>query len=206
VVFDLDHTLIRGNSSFLYYRYLFQLGVFPWWSLVFAIWYFFLFSFFLLSPKELHQKVFSRFLKGKKAQNFISHAPKFWKKYKNKLFFPAYQKLREHKKNHDFILLLSSSPSFVVDPISKMIQVDEYQSAEYTINREGNFQKIAFSMQGKDKEEIVRKLRKDPSQRIVVYTDSIWDKDLLFLADEAICVRPDRKLARLAKKQHWKIL
>jgi phosphoserine phosphatase len=180
--------------------------VFPKTSLFFALWYFFLFSFFLLSPNELHQKVFKRFLRGRKYKDIARHAPKFWKSYKKILFLPAYKKYQEHKKNHDYLLLLSASPKFIVEPIAKIIQVDDYQAANYRLDKQGNFLKIDSTMQGKDKEKIVKKYRKDPHQQIVVYTDSIWDKELLFLADEVICVRPDRKLARLAKKQQWKIL
>ena len=77
--FDLDHTLIKTNTSALFYYYLIRKKVFHPLAVFRSVFYSFRHYFFDLSLKDVHEKVFEKFLKGMSLEFLNEHVQGFLK-------------------------------------------------------------------------------------------------------------------------------
>ena len=148
-VFDLDDTLFNGNSSFQYYLYLCRLGLFPCSTFLSASVFLFRYQFLGLPPSELHQLVFSKLLKGKSMKTISQPVTDFWdKRFHDSFYVPAISTLRRCQEKGHYVLLLSSSPEFLVGPIAKELEVDEYKASGYDLDKKGELTSISTNVDG----------------------------------------------------------
>jgi HAD superfamily phosphoserine phosphatase-like hydrolase len=197
-VFDLDNTLLKVNSSFKYYSFLQKENIFSKVDLLRALRYLVFYLYFDLSPKKLHEKV----LFGK-VDIFLE---KFLKDFLNERVLFFLEKAKKEKQN---ILLLSNSPDLLVAKIAKKLNIVNYRATTYEVDDRGRFVKILKIMDGMEKARFVLKFAKKlkiSKNKIFAFTDSIWDRPLLEIAEKAYAVNPDKKLLTLAKAKGWEIL
>lgn len=209
-IFDLDQTLLSVNSSFHYYFHLFLKQKISPFSALSAVYYFIHYRFLGLSTKDLHQKVFHKYLKGQKMSHFLSEIEHFLEK-NLPLFWnqPMMEQLQTSKKNNDYLLVLSNSPDFLVSKIVKKLPIDEFCASSYTI-KDDIIVGINELMDGRAKALYGQKVAERlsiPKEDIVVYTDSIADLPLMEIAGNVIAARgADKKLKQLCMKNNWKIV
>lgn len=209
-VFDLDKTILKANTSFSYYWFLLQKGFFSLSSVFVALFYFVRHVFFRLSPNALHALVFQRFLKGQKRLDVFGYVEDFLDQF----FLAALnqkvlKEIDKAKKKGSYIVVLSSSPSYLVEKIVRRLNLSAFQATSYSLDTEGHFDVICSIMDGEAKARYALALAKNlgiSERQISVYTDSIWDLPLLNIAGKKIVAPPDRGLCRLAKQKAWKIL
>jgi HAD superfamily hydrolase (TIGR01490 family) len=205
-IFDLDNTLISGNCSFKYYSFLHKKKVFSYKDLLNALKYLVKYLYFDLSPTELHQKVFSSFLKGRLFNEIFSYVDEFLDEYLNELINPTVLSfVNRAKKQNDRIILLSNSPQYLAEPIARRLHISECYGSSYNVDENNRFASISNIMDGKAKAKYTTNLGGDIDKRIV-FTDSIWDRPLLEVADMCYVVNPDNKLSTLAKAKGWYFL
>jgi len=117
--------------------------------------------------------------------------------------------LEAARKNGHYISILSSSPSFLVEPIAEKLKVDSWRATEYGRDSSSKLTKIDSLIEGEKKaviaKELAIKLSLNPDE-IVVFTDSISDLPLARVAGKVIAVRPDRKFRSICKQEGWKII
>ncbi len=118
------------------------------------------------------------------------------------LYAPAILRLQERLKKGE-VAILSNSPYFVVQSISKRLGVSNIQATEYRVDDKGFLCDIALLVDGKVKADY---LKNHPFSEKEAYTDSILDLPFLEAASIKIAVRPDKKLARLAHQNGWERL
>lgn len=140
----------------------------------------------------------------------IDHVNAFLDKYLYKSFYmPCINKINEASLNNHYLVLLSSSPDFLVKPIGKILKFNECHATVYGVDKDNKFDKIESIIDGDEKEKIakniIKKLAVYPSD-IYVYSDSIDDLKLFYLAEHKIAVRPNRKLLKVFKKNKWEII
>jgi HAD superfamily hydrolase (TIGR01490 family) len=209
-VFDLDRTLIRSNCSLDFCRYLVSKKVLPFTTLLHSFFYYLRHLFLRMTPAELHNQVFERFLKGRPLETLERHAELFVGEYLERaLYIPALCQLRlaQHLGHHT--LILSNSPSFLVRKIAERLGVSNWQATEYAVDKEQRLCHIATIMQGEEKASCVLKMATNlgiASSEITAYSDSIWDLPLLLTAGTAVVVHPDRKLRTLSQVRNWQNL
>jgi len=209
-VFDLDRTLISSNCSINFCRYLIAKKVLPPLTLLHSALYYFRHVFFNMSPSELHNQIFMRFLKGRTLESLEREVDAFIERYLEKaLYAPALCQLKLAQHLGRFTMILSNSPSFLVKKIAKALDVSDWKATEYAVDKQQRLCHIAFIMQGEEKAayvlKIAEKLGISPSE-ITAYSDSIWDLPLLLASGTAIAVSPDRKLRTYSLKARWMIL
>lgn len=209
-VFDLDKTIVAHNCSFDFCRYLVSKKVLPGASLLSSLLYYARHLFFGLDLLSLHRNVFASMLKGRSLPAIEENVEPFLKSYLfSKMYPPVLSRLRRAQHLGHYTLILSNSPSFLVNKIAQLLGVDEARATEYAVDKDHNLSHITSIMQGKDKascvNEIAQKLSIDRAN-ITAYSDSILDLPLLLSAGTAIAVNPDRKLRRFSENHHWTIL
>lgn len=210
VVFDLDRTLLRGNSSFSFCYYLVIKKILPWSALFSACAYRFRHYLFHLGLREMHQGLFQSFLKGMSLQLLQTQVDLFLEKYLPKQwYFPALFQLRGGQQLGDVVVILSNSPAFLVEKIVKELHVELWRATEYQVDREGKLCHIATVMGGEEKAVAMQQIAQEfsiPLTNVVAYSDSITDLPLLQLAGRAVGVNPDRELRAVCQRQGWEIL
>ncbi|MES2122117.1 MAG: HAD family phosphatase [Chlamydiota bacterium] len=209
-VFDLDKTIVESNCSFDFCRYLVSRKVLPGVMLFRSFIYYVRHMFFGLDLLSLHRSVFTSLLKGMSLPVLEQNVELFLKsQFFSKIYPPVLAQLRRAQHLGHYTLILSNSPSFLVNKIAQFLGVDEARATEYAVDKDQNLCHIASVMQGQDKasclKEIAGKLSIDKSN-ITAYSDSILDLPLLLSAGTAIAVKPDRKLRRFSEIHQWTIL
>lgn len=207
--FDLDHTLIEGNSSAGFCRYLCKQKVLPFSILFYPLIYSLRHRFFGMSLSDLHHSVFNRVLRGKPLELMEAYADKFVGEYvNNALYIPAIARLKRAQQLGHYTMILSNGPSFLVKRFAKVLGVNAYKGTEYSVDAQKRFKGIKSILDGKDKANYLRKMAEKLNvflEEITTYSDSIHDLEFLELAN-AIAVNPDRQLLKISMKKQWRII
>lgn len=208
--FDLDHTLIRGNTSVHFCRYLRKKKVLSLSVLIRSWTYSIRHRFFGMSLSELHENVFDRVLRGMPLTIFENYLDRFAKEtLTGFLYMPAFSRLKLAQKRGHYTVILSNSPSFIVKRFAKILGVNAYYATEYAVDEKNCFHKILRILEGKDKAHYVNKIAKKLGiflEQITAYSDSVLDLDFLKVAGNPVAVNPDKKLRAISLKNKWRII
>jgi HAD superfamily hydrolase (TIGR01490 family) len=208
--FDLDHTLVRSNSSLLFYRHLISKGFYRQISLIRIALYSLRHHFMNLSLTALHEKIFERFLKGASFSLVQEEVMQFLKKdFYRFLYYPTFEQLRHAQHRGDHTVILSTAPSFIVGPIAEYLEISEWRSSHYTVNERGHFESIESILLGEGKAECIDQITKSlkiAREHVTAYSDSDLDLPFLHSAGTPIAVNPNSKLLKVSKKNSWEII
>ena len=210
-LFDLDNTLIAGDSDHSWGQFLVDGGH------VSEVFY-----------KEQNDKFLLDYVAGKLniyeylkfSLGFLSETPltrlidlrnKFIKNVINPLQLPKAKALLEtHRDAGDQLVIITSTNSFIVQPICGMLGVTDIISTDL-VTSDGEFtgevQGVVPFQEGK-----VIRLNSWLSKTNVslknswFYTDSVNDIPLMQIVSNPVAVDPDDKLYNIAKDRNWKII
>lgn len=209
-VFDLDRTLVKDNCSFLFCRYLVSKKILSRFSLFYSLFCYLRHLFFGMGLKELHQHIFSRLLKGRSIEQIEENVVTFLEeRFFSLIYPPAFSRLRLAQHLGYYTLILSNSPSFLVQKIAAFIGVDESRSTEYGIDASNKLERIVSIMEGDQKALFIREITQKlalKKEQITAYSDSILDQPFLSLAGNPVAVNPDKRLKQIAEQNRWEIL
>ncbi|MGZ6297882.1 MAG: HAD family hydrolase [Parachlamydiaceae bacterium] len=208
--FDLDGTLLNVNSSSCFGRYLYQEGVFSTKLYIHLGTIYLLFKMGVLSLLEMQTQIFQKLFRGKPKAFFETHAHSFLdQNFERFLYLPAVKRLKQALANGELVVILSSSPDFLVKLIAERLNVVHWQASIYAIDSLGCFSHLEKLLQGSDKANWVIKFSKQRNLskcNTTVFSDSILDLPFLKSGGIKIGVNPDRKLRVLCHQNHWEIL
>jgi HAD superfamily phosphoserine phosphatase-like hydrolase len=164
----------------------------------------------LLSMQNLHHFVFKALFLGKSSHLINSFVSKYLDQhFETSLYVPAWERFVKAKKRGDYVIILSSSPHFLVEAIARRLGVDAWDATHYQVDKDEKFCRISRQMQGEDKAKYLHKLSKEfkiPTTEITAYTDSHLDLPFLKAAGKAIGVNPDRVLRKICQRNQWEII
>src|SRR3990172_4459480 len=155
--FGLDRTLLRGNSSFQLCLHLISKKKLPRWALFYSIFCYLLHRLGVLSLKQLHHKVFNRWLRGFSLVTLSKEVDNYLLKFKeSRYYLPAMHQFRLAKKAGHFTLLLSNAPSFLVEKIAHFLGFDAVFASDYAVDKEQKLCKISTILVGENKAEVLK--------------------------------------------------
>ena len=209
-IFDLDRTLIRSNCSWDFCCYLISKKVLARTTFLRCLFYYFQHVLLKMPPARLHELVFNQFLRGVCLESLTDHVDAFISSYLDKMLYdPVVRRLELAKHLGHYTMILSSSPSFLVEKIAYYFSVDHWMSTHYAVDKDQKLCHISAIMEGERKASCALKSAEQlgicPSA-ITAYSDSVWDLPLLSIVGKAVAVRPDRRLRAIAKMRNWEIL
>lgn len=209
-VFDLDHTLLTANSSVRFGSFLYQQNFFSFWSLLGCLSAYARHKWFGMSIHDLHQKTFTHLFKGRLISDVQKYADQFLdSSLDGMLYEPVVQKLKQAQAQGDTVIILSSSPHFLVEAIAQRLHVERWQATFYQSNEQGMLTGVAQAFEGEYKALYLKKLSNDLNflrSDMTVYSDSHLDLPILKMAGRAIGVKPDFYLKKMCKQNGWEIL
>ncbi len=208
--FDLDDTLIEGNSSASFCKYLYRQGELPLSVLLHSLLYSVRHRFLGMSLPDLHHSVFNRLLKGRPFAMLEKYIDKFVNEYVEKsLYLPAFIRLRRAQQLGHYTMILSNAPSFLVERFAKVLGVNAYKATEYLVDENRKFDRIKKVLEGKDKAFHLLKQAKKLGillDKITAYSDSFHDLEFLQVVGNPIAVNPDKRLRAISMKNQWSII
>lgn len=204
VLFDLDDTLVRGNMSVRFGLYLLRKKIFPKWRLIRALFIYSLFYLGICSFERMQRIVFSILFKGQKAELVFQEAHTFCSSvYDQVVHSSVYGELEEFIRDRADVVLISSSPDFLVKVFAQKLGIERYFASKYLVNSLGEFTAVE-PMNGPGKVKVFSMLPKH--DKTIAYSDSYSDVELLKRVDVPVAVHPDRKLYRYAKIHGWRLI
>lgn len=192
-VFDLDHTLLKGNVSFEFGKHLYRQGFISLREVVVLLFFYGRHRYLAGSLDKLHRAVFTFLFKGKSLGLIEREVDLFLPTLLSRLTLPLAHRVKTGG------LILSSSPDFLVRPLARQLGA-EGKGSLYAVDAQGNFSHIVSIMDGQAKADAL------PSGPCTFYTDSLLDLPALEKASIPIVVGSDKKLCQLARQRGWQIL
>ena len=206
-VFDLDHTLLKKNSSVEFCKYLYKKKKLSFFSVLLSLLYYIRHSYLSLSLEDLHRKTFNKLLYKMRLEDLEKEASLFAQRYLDDLIYgPAFKKLKSAQELGHFTMILSSSPGFLVRVLAEKLQVNAWKASEYQIDESGRLSKISCILQGEGKAMVVQDTAKRLSiskKDITAYSDSHLDFPFLMSAGTSVLVNPTNRLKALSKELGW---
>lgn len=123
------------------------------------------------------------------------------------IYDDAVELIEKHKADGRLVVIVSSAPSEVVEPIAEHLGVDEFIATTSRLDENGNYSgELEFYSYGSYKPQAVNRLAEKFNidlENSYAYSDSITDVPLLECVGNPVAVNPDRELARVAKERGW---
>lgn len=208
--FDLDHTLLKVNSSFRFGLYLCQQKHISFKSLLFIHLSHLRYSLGLLSLPNLHKQAFEFLFRGRPLPLIEKWVAEFLDAHFEQLIHaPVFDIMKKAQDAGEVVVILSSSPSFLVEPISKRLGVSFWQATQYAVDKDQCFCDIARLILGDDKAKFIAdflKQNKLSRQHVIAYSDSYVDLPFLLSAGTSVGVCPDRKLRAFCINNNWPVI
>ncbi|MFV2059705.1 MAG: HAD family hydrolase [Gammaproteobacteria bacterium] len=210
-IFDLDHTLLAGDSDYLWGVFLSEQG---------------------LVDKEYYESKNQQFYQQYKdgtldiyefhafslkalSQHDMAQLKIYHKKYMATKIVPlitqsAKDLILKHREQGDYILIITATNRFITQPIAKLLGVDDLIATDPEIidgQFTGELSGIPCFQEGK-----VTRLKDWLSQNnhsltdSWFYSDSFNDLPLLEKVTNPVAVDPDDKLKQHAIDQHWPVI
>lgn len=210
IFFDLDHTLVKVNSSFRFGVFLYRQGKLPFFSMLRLLGHYFQYKRGAATLHILHTNIFDTFFRGASASEISSCAVQFWDCHFDTLVDRAMmQKVSDIQERGDVAIILSSSPDFLALEFAKRLKVSICHATPYVADAAGRFSTIPFVVDGPWKADLVKTLAEEfqvPIEKTVGYSDSIDDREFLETVGMPIVINPDRQLRRHAIKHRWQVI
>ncbi len=209
-IFDLDHTLMNANSSFWFGVFLYRKGFFSFSSMLHCLLCYAQYGLSVLQMEQLHQRIFDRIFRGRSLKEVELEVERFLEESFHRLLYqPVIQRLREAQERADRVMILSSSPHFLVGPIARKLGVVDWEATRYGCDAEGRMDRVDSVLGGDSKAALLQGWLDQAifsSEHVTVYSDSVEDLSLLAAAGNPIVVRPHRRLKKIAERYAWEIL
>lgn len=126
------------------------------------------------------------------------------------IFAEALDLIAEHQAAGRKVVIVSSAPTEVVEPIGEYLGVDDVIATRAEVDAAGAYTgELAFYGYGPHKAEAIAAMAAHEGLDLAAsyaYSDSITDAPMLHAVGNPVAVNPDRDLARLARDQDWPVL
>jgi HAD superfamily hydrolase (TIGR01490 family) len=125
------------------------------------------------------------------------------------IYAEALELFDEHHAAGRKVVIVSSAPLEVVQPLAEFLGADEGIGTRAAIDADGNYTgELEFYAYGAHKAQALRELAAREYINLPMsyaYTDSITDLPMLELVGHPVAVNPDKELARIAREREWEV-
>lgn len=208
--FDIDHTLIDGDSAMLMARYLVRKGELRWYDLLGPAYYTVLYRLNLLDIDAVFRR-YQRRVRGRSHEEMQTVSEAWYRECVQPLIFPSMaEKLAEHRERGDVVAFLSSATTYVAEPLARELEVTHLLTNRLLM-KEGLLTGEAAQplCWGPGKTVWARRFAEEHDidlDRSWFYSDSISDMPVLELVGNPVIVNPDRLLRRQAERRGWPVI
>jgi HAD superfamily hydrolase (TIGR01490 family) len=207
--FDLDHTILSTSSGRIMFKGSYKHGLIGKKEIRRAILINIFYRLGIIAPGD----AVSRWMKWFRGMSVVTLAPivaEWIEELKGLVREGAREEIRRYCESGTRTVILSASPAFICEEMKKALGMDDVLCTELEVidgrltgNLRGSY------CHGMGKLERARQYCRDHGfslENSYYYADSIADLPVLEAVGNPVCVTPDRKLERTARKRGWKIV
>lgn len=124
------------------------------------------------------------------------------------IYSEALELFAEHRRAGRRIYIVSSAPEEVVEPLSRMLKVDDYIATRARVEDGKYLGELEFYCYGENKARAIEDLAKWRGfdlDECYAYSDSITDLPMLEVVGHPCAVNPDRDLLKRANERGWDV-
>jgi HAD superfamily hydrolase (TIGR01490 family) len=125
------------------------------------------------------------------------------------IFAEALELFDEHHAAGRTVVIVSSAPLEVVEPLAEFLGADEAIGTRAEVDDGGNYTgELEFYAYGAHKADAIRQHAARAHVNLSMsyaYSDSITDLPMLEVVGHPVAVNPDRELARVARERQWEV-
>lgn len=210
VIFDVDNTLIKGQSQRLLLNFLFKtkkINLF--YYLVILFWFMAYKVNFVNNPRKIVSFAYS-FLKGRNVNEVRSFTEIFFNDHLKKNIFPdAIIEIRNAQANQHEVILVSNAPSIIIELIASYLSINNFFCTQLEVKDQKYTGKVLGDvMYGINKLEVLNRFIETHGYKIenvTAYGDHLSDLHILQEVGHPIVVNPSFKLEKIARKKNWKV-
>ncbi len=210
-IFDLDNTLLGGDSDYLWGRYLAENGI--------------------VDPQSYHDtnlafyhdyqagnldiNAFLQFVFEPLAKNSMQDLLAWRADYLQQKILPiilpkGLELIEQHRQQGDILLIITATNSFLTTPIAELLKINHLIATDPEM-LDGRYTGKVFGVPSFQHGKVERLQHWLAEHQLDLagsyfYSDSHNDLPLLEQVDKPIAVDPDDKLAEIARQRDWKIL
>lgn len=208
--YDLDHTILEENSATYLVRESLKRGIMTRRDYRRALWFSILYKLHLGDPARMIERMLY-WLKGKDEAEMEQFGRDIFLESLVHIFRPEILKsIEEHRDKGAAIVLLSSAPKPICEPVQEHMQLDGLICTELE-SVDGKYTGHPSRKLVYDREKEVRMLEycrehdQDPADAWY-YGDSYTDQHVMRAVGHAIAVAPDSRLKKIAEAENWPVL
>jgi HAD superfamily hydrolase (TIGR01490 family) len=211
--FDVDNTILRGSSSFLFGKAAFKRGFFSrqdFWRFAWQQARFIARGETAKTVNEIKDRALG-LIEGHKADALAALTDEVYDKFICPKLWPETVRLaKQHIAEGREVWLVTATPMEIAEVIAERLGLTGGLGT--IIERKDGIltgKLVGEPLHGKAKRKAIRKLAKERNislKRSYAYSDSVNDLPMLTAVGHAIAVNPDKELAKYAKAADWKIL
>ncbi len=207
--FDVDRTIVSCNTGRLFLRDLRRRGEISFFRMLRALGWMAKYHLSLIDLQWVATRLAGE-MAGKLEREFAETCRRWVEKDVLPLVGPgALDKIEKHRAEGHVLAILSTSPSYVTEPIAETLGIDEVMSTRFEVDG-GLFtgRLIGPACVGKGKvhwaEDLGARRQLDLGASWF-YTDSYTDMPMLERVGNQVVVNPDPRLRRIAKRRGWPV-
>jgi HAD superfamily hydrolase (TIGR01490 family) len=124
------------------------------------------------------------------------------------IYAEALERIHDHRAAGRLVCIVSSSPQEIVDPLARLLQVDQYIATRPRIVDGKYTGELDFYAYGPHKAAAIEALADDLRLNLegsFAYSDSATDLPMLEVVGNPVAVNPDKPLRRIAIERDWTI-
>jgi HAD superfamily hydrolase (TIGR01490 family) len=209
--FDLDRTLLADNSAVLWIRSERRNGRISSWELVRAASWLLRYRLGVASMDDALRQAIAT-LEGESAEQLRERTEAFYQQHVRGRFRPGgLAALEEHRRKGERCTLLTSSTSYLAEPVARELGLDDVLCNRLEVDARGFYTgrsqgELCYG-EGKlaQATEYTRRLGVS-WDACVFYTDSFSDMPVLQVVGSPVAVNPDLRLKRTARRLGWPVV
>jgi HAD superfamily hydrolase (TIGR01490 family) len=205
--FDIDHTLIAGDSGMLFVKYMVQRGYMRWRDLCGPAYYTVLYRLNMLDIYSVFRRYQER-IRGRLHSEMEEVCAEWFATQVRPLIYPGMAaRVAEHQRDGHVVAFLSSATTYVAEPLARELGV-EHLLVNRLLVEDGRLTGEALQplCWGAGKRVWAERFAAEQQidlRQSYFYSDSIADLPVLGLVGHPCVVNPDRLLRRQARLNRW---
>lgn len=208
--YDLDHTILTGNSANTLVEVARERGIMSPRQFRHAVFLSIIYKLDLGNPTKMINRMLS-WLKGLEESSIRDLCLEVFNTQLVKTIRPEIiQSLDKHRSENGAVVLLSSATSPICEPVSKYLQMDD-TICTYLESRDGILTghtrgELVYGREKKNRMLSYCKIYKHDPGLAYYYGDSHTDQYVMEAVGNPVAVSPDKRLLKIATVRNWPIL
>lgn len=208
--YDLDHTILKGNSATYLVEEARQRGIMSPKQYRHAVYLSIIYKMNIGDPTKMINRMLS-WLKGLQEESVIKLCKEVFRESLVEIIRPEILiTMEKHRKEKGAVVLLSSASSPICEPVSKHLQMDDvvctHLGSDNGILNGTTNGKLVYGMEKKIRLQSYCKEHGHNPKDAYYYGDSYTDQYVMETVGNPVAISPDRRLLKIALAKNWPIL